>query len=276
MKLFKQSIRIYLLFIVIGFLPLNIISQNHPIDVLYYSRNMISHGMLIKDKSPQYVDEDPGLPGGENIMKDFFEANLVYPTVLKKNSFKQNSVLLKFIVSSEGMIQDVSVVTGIDSIFNSEAIRVLKLLSKMSPGKKNGKPVHTQTVYSVIFDKVEFTPPKAIKMPSFPGGMEGMSRFLGNNMRYPVEAQSKGIQGRVTLRFTVGTSGKIEDIEIIESLSHDCDAEAVRVVKAMPDWEPAKMEGKPVKVIYTLPLIFRFKAEESIPVPSQPSSLKKI
>jgi protein TonB len=95
------------------------------------------------------------------------------------------------------------------------------------------------------------------QMPTFPGGNEEMLRFLANNIKYPVVDQERGIQGRVQLRFVVEPDGSIGAVEIVRSVSPTIDAEAVRVVKNMPKFIPGRQNGIPVRVYFSLPVMFR-------------------
>lgn len=95
------------------------------------------------------------------------------------------------------------------------------------------------------------------RMPEFPGGEAAMNQFISRNIRYPVIAQENGIQGRVVVQFVVNTDGKIVDVEVVRGVEESLDKEAVRVVKAMPPWNPGRQGGKNVRVKYTLPIRFR-------------------
>ena len=108
-------------------------------------------------------------------------------------------------------------------------------------------------------------------VPVFPGGEAGMMKYLSDNIKYPAEAQEAGIEGRVFTRFIVNEDGSVSDVEILRSVHPLLDAEAVRVVKAMPKWTPGKAGGKAVKVRYSLPLIFRLQGE-STPQTNTPSA----
>lgn len=95
------------------------------------------------------------------------------------------------------------------------------------------------------------------RMPEFPGGEAAMNQFINRTIRYPVIAQENGIQGRVVVQFVVNTDGKIVDVEVVRGVEESLDQEAVRVVKAMPPWNPGRQGGKNVRVKYTLPIRFR-------------------
>ena len=99
------------------------------------------------------------------------------------------------------------------------------------------------------------------QMPTYPGGEQAMQEYISNNLKYPVEAQTKGVQGRVLIRFIVGADGNISDTKVIRSVSPETDAEALRVIKSMPKWNPGKHDGKEVPVYFTIPIVYRLKEE---------------
>lgn len=96
-------------------------------------------------------------------------------------------------------------------------------------------------------------------MPEFPGGDERLFMFLGKEVKYPVKAQERGIQGRVVTQFFVDTDGRIIDIKIIKNVQDDLDTEAFRVINSMPNWKPGTIEGQKVRVKYVLPINFRLQ-----------------
>lgn len=99
-------------------------------------------------------------------------------------------------------------------------------------------------------------------MPRFPnGGMQALMQYLNENICYPEAAIKAGVQGRVTLQFIVDKDGSIDDVKILRSVNPDLDAEAIRVIKMMPRWEPGTHKGKPVRVKYTVPVMFRIPSE---------------
>lgn len=96
---------------------------------------------------------------------------------------------------------------------------------------------------------------------SFPGGTAEMMKYLGKNIKYPEVAIQAGIQGKVTLRFVVGKDGSIENVTVARGVPGcpECDKEAIRVVKSMPKWKPAKNDGKVVKSYFNLPVTFKLQ-----------------
>lgn len=109
---------------------------------------------------------------------------------------------------------------------------------------------------SVIFEVVE-------EMPGFPGGQGALMQYLARNVKYPVEAQTKGIQGRVIVSFIVRKDGNISDIKVIRSVDPYLDKEAARVIAAMPKWKPGKQRGETVNVRFTVPVMFRLTGPET-------------
>lgn len=94
------------------------------------------------------------------------------------------------------------------------------------------------------------------KMPLYPGGINELFKYLAENIKYPEDAVKNKTQGKVVVSFIVSKTGEIKDIHIVRSLSSSCDAEAVRVVQAMPKWEPGEQNGEKVNTKYTLPINF--------------------
>ena len=93
--------------------------------------------------------------------------------------------------------------------------------------------------------------------PQFPGGGGELMNFLQRNVRYPAAAQQAGIQGKVEVEFTVKKDGSVSDIKVIRSVNPELDAEAIRVISAMPKWKPAEQRGTPVDTRFQMPIVFR-------------------
>ena len=119
---------------------------------------------------------------------------------------------------------------------------------------ETAKEPHPQTTTQTkIHDAVE-------EMPEFNGGQLAMMEFLMNNMKYPQAAVKAKQQGKAIVGFVVRKDGTVSDVHITKSAGYAVlDEEAMRVVKAMPAWEPGKQKGKPVNVKYNVPITFRLK-----------------
>ncbi|MDP2422961.1 MAG: energy transducer TonB [Bacteroidales bacterium] len=92
--------------------------------------------------------------------------------------------------------------------------------------------------------------------PSFPGGEADRIRFLQENIRYPQMARESGIQGTVYVQFVVERDGSVTDVKVLRGIGGGCDEEAIRVIKAMPKWNPGKQRNRPVRVQFTMPIRF--------------------
>lgn len=97
----------------------------------------------------------------------------------------------------------------------------------------------------------------AEQMPEFPN----LNQWISNNLRYPIIAQERGIQGTVIVAFVVNKDGTLSNLKIKETIDPNLNKEALRVVKAMPKWTPGKQDGKNVSVKYSIPI--NFKLQES-------------
>ena len=95
--------------------------------------------------------------------------------------------------------------------------------------------------------------------PSFPGGEEAFYKYLGKNLKFPDMEAEQGIKGTVWVEFVVDRNGGITETAVARPVSPGLDKEALRVVKAMPNWNPGKQNGRPVKVRYTIPIKFSLR-----------------
>ena len=106
-------------------------------------------------------------------------------------------------------------------------------------------------------DSILVCPYQCFPSPSFPRGEDSLLIFLRENTRYPEESRKNGIQGTVWINFLVNLDGKISDVKVMRGIGSELDEEAIRVVKLMPNWIPAKQQGKPIPTYYNLPIKFK-------------------
>ena len=126
----------------------------------------------------------------------------------------------------------------------------LALLAAMTAGAQSATPraaATTNQVYTVVEQD-----------PEFDGGMEALTPWLGSHVEYPAEAKAKGIEGTVFVTFVVETDGSISNVRVLNRREKmaPLEAEAERVVRAMPKWKPGRQRGKKVRVQFTLPIQF--------------------
>lgn len=115
-------------------------------------------------------------------------------------------------------------------------------------------PANTSKVFMVVED-----------MPQFPGGVTALMKYLADNVKYPVEAQKAKVEGRVIVQFVVEKDGAVTNVHVIRSASELFDAEALRVVSAMPKWKPGTQNGKPARMQFNIPIMFRLNTDKPAP-----------
>ncbi len=113
-------------------------------------------------------------------------------------------------------------------------------------------PEETAPQSKKVYESVE-------EMPQFPGGQEALMYFLQNNVKYPENAAKNNIQGRVVVQFVVNENGEVSDVTVARSVDDELDAEAIRVAKMLPRFEPGRINGKAVAVYYALPISFKLQ-----------------
>ena len=93
--------------------------------------------------------------------------------------------------------------------------------------------------------------------PEFPGGDVALMKYLAENTKYPTIAKENGISGRVFIQFVIDKTGAVTKVKVLRGVDPALDAEAIRVVKAMPSWKPGSQRGKEVPVTYQVPINFK-------------------
>ena len=229
----------------------------------------------------------PQFPGGNSALMQWISNNIQYP---KGSAVSQGRVIVQFLVTQDGSVDDVEVIKSLDSLCDGEAVRVVKTMPKWTPGTRNGKPRSTYYTLPVMFrfnkdewdsvyhipeldqdkrflkdsNRKTYSDTDDVIMPQYPGGEAAILKYLGDNTVYPFDAQQQNIQGRVVLRFVVTPDGSIDSVQIVKSVDPSLDNEAVRVVKRMPKWTPGKENGKPIYVYFAIPITFRLPEYEVI------------
>lgn len=235
------------------------------------------------------VEDMPEFPGGEEALRKFIAENVKYPIIAAEQGI-QGKVFVMFVISETGDVEDAKVVRGVDPSLDQEALRVINSMSAWKPGRQRGKAVKVQYTVPINFQLNDNKPkPKKIdetvvvgynrnrsynlantnindsiyfecdEMPVFEGGELDVRKYIANNIKYPVEAQKYGIQGKVYISFVVAKDGAVERVKVARSVDPSLDNEAIRVVSSMPKWEPGKDKGEPVDVAFTMPVNFQLQ-----------------
>ena len=108
------------------------------------------------------------------------------------------------------------------------------------------------------------------QMPQFPGGEVALMKYLQSEIKYPMNAAKNNIQGRVIVQFVIDKNGEIGEVKVLRSVDEEVDAEAVRVIKSLPKFNPGRQNGEAVSVWYTLPVSFKLTGNPEKPSPSEP------
>jgi len=132
-----------------------------------------------------------------------------------------------------------------------------EIIGKKAPLKSNSIKVNLKdSIHSAEKDDLILCYLVLEKIPAFPGGDEKLVEYISKKLIYPKEAVSKKIEGKVICKFMVNEDGTITHIEVIRSIDPLLDAEAIRVIKTLPKFEPGTQHEKPVGVYFTLPITF--------------------
>ena len=212
------------------------------------------------------VDKLPEFSGGvKELMKQLYE-NIQYPTEAIAKGV-EGRVIANFIVEKNGDISNVNIIKGVDSLLETEAVRVISDMPKWIPGELKGEVVRVRYTLPVSF---KLAPADTVKskhdneiytevdqQPEFPGGVSALMRFLAENVNYSTESVRKGLQGRVVTNFIIEKDGSISNLVVKEGVNKQLDEEAISVISKMPKWKPGKNNGEVVRVNFTLPVTFR-------------------
>ena len=140
----------------------------------------------------------------------------------------------------------------------SPMVQSIAQVDKASDQPKEIKEIsHSEQQEEDVFMVVEV-------MPKFPGGEEARINYMVNNIKYPQSARESGKQGTVYVSYVVEKDGDITNVHVLRGFDKDCDAEAVRVIKNMPNWEPGQQRGKQVRVQYNMPIKFSLNGEKEV------------
>ncbi|QRX64395.1 TonB family protein [Dysgonomonadaceae bacterium zrk40] len=198
------------------------------------------------------VENQPEFPGGMGALMKFISDTIRYPVEAQQKGI-QGRVICNFVVMKDGSISDLQVVRGVDPLLDAEALRVLKLMPDWKPGKQRGQAVNVRFTLPVVFRlsgneskvivddlsvKESVLSVEAQLLPNYvyPGGEDAFFRFISERIKYPVEAQEKGLQGLVNARYKIDEKGNVVDVAIEKGVGETIDREVLRVIGMMPRW----------------------------------------
>ena len=247
-------------------------------------------GLYKGDSVFKRVDVHPSYKDGKQALMKYFDENLVYPAEAKENNI-EGTVWASFVVNKDGTVTDIEIFKELGYGCDQVVEETLKGM-KWNPGKKDGKIVRTKMLIPVKFspdekpqsmlasrsaqpvfsDTLKFAQNKnsakkpqnknrdyfvvVDQQPQFPGGEDARMQYLINNIEYPQEAQDEGIEGTVYVQFIIEADGSITNVNVLRGIGGGCDEEAREVVENMPNWEPGKKDGEPVRTQFNMPIRF--------------------
>ena len=233
----------------------------------------------------EIVEKKPTFQGGdENDFSKWVGQQIIYPEAAKENEI-QGRVMLSFVVDTEGNVQDVTVLRGVDPLLDNEAIRVVSSSPKWTPGEHEGRVANVRYNFPIIFmldsgknatqalsqqleTLVNMDKENGVYLfttvgtkPAFQGGdlNNDFAKWVSQQIVYPEAAKKNGIQGSITLSFVVNMEGNVQDVTVLRGVDPLLDAEAIRVVSSSPKWTPGKHEEKKVPVRYYFPVVFQLR-----------------
>jgi TonB family protein len=189
------------------------------------------------------VEEMPQFPGGEPALRKFIAQQIRYPAEAQKVN-AQGKVFVNFVVNSNGKVDRAKVVRSIDPDLDAEAIRVVNSLPDWTPGRQRGEAVDVSYTIPISFSLQPSDDKAEVVRPQFPGGNAEMMKFISENLKYPKQAKKDKAEGKVIVAFKVLLTGKIENPQVVKSIHPALDAEALRIIKSMPDWNPGTVKGE--------------------------------
>ncbi len=227
------------------------------------------------------VDQEPQYPGGEEKFEKYISDYTNYPkeAIAKK---EMGAVAVSFIIERDGSISHDSAYSlgKATPALVREALRIIQLMPKWNSGVKNDKPVRSEKYLYIKFSLYGDNPANIdtniikpsiyiahIRNAEFPGGEKGRFDFLRENIRMPESLLLKDASGVVYLKFRIRKDGSVTDMVVLKGFTNDCDKEALRILKLMPNWVPGNVDGEPIECWFNMPI--RFVSPESIYQPSR-------
>lgn len=213
--------------------------------------------------------EKPAVPaGGVAAYAQYLAEHQQYPTPALQAG-RQGTVPVTFIIEKTGSISHVTVAQPLDPALDAEAIRLIASAPRWTPAQHQGRAVRQRVTVPVAFQLSGNTPAAAgsgggqtitlrPETPTRPvGGTDAFFEWVRKNQRYPALARQRKVEGRVKVEFVVQSDGALTDAKVVQRLGSGLDEEALRLIRTAPKWEPARVDGKPIRQKMVLPIVFQ-------------------
>jgi len=229
--------------------------------------------------------------GGNWLVKQFIEEEMIYPEEALKKSI-EGDVILDFIVKEQGTVEDLSIREPVDALLEAEALRIFKFII-WQPAIYRGKAIDSKSTLEILFNIKRYKRAcrergyQSFPMPDIPVDSSGsvyqyrytekapvpvfqsdkmnLQLFLAENFSYPEEALRKNITGVVKLNFIIEPHGRISNLMVVQHLGAGCSEEAIRLIKLL-HWKPGMRDGKAVRVNVSVPIKFGLSEDGSYKV----------
>lgn len=207
------------------------------------------------------VERMPEFPGGQTKLFRFIYENMQYP-MLEVAQRHQGRTICQFVVEKDGTITGAEVVrsSGYEALDN-EALRIISIMPKWNPGglHKGGELVLQRVKYTI---PVNFKLEPIVVQPQFTGGADAQQAWIEKNMKYPKDAKKALYEATAICQFKIAEDGTVKEPELFVSTGMESlDKEALRLVAAMPKWQPGTSDEKPVEMEAALIVNFSLPAE---------------
>ena len=234
--------------------------------------------IVSREEAYVVVETMPRYTGGDAELLKFIAENTQYPEAAKAQEI-QGRVIIRFIVNSEGKIEDINVLKSVHPLLDAEAVRVVSSITGFFPGYQSGRPVSVYYMVPITFTLKAGQSASLVtqqqrpapsggepfvvveQMPMYPGGDRVLLQRVTERIQYPEAAKSDSIQGRVIVKFAVTRDGNIDNVSVLKGVHPLLDAEAARVVKTLTGWQPGYQGGNPVDVWYMVPVTFTLSSK---------------
>jgi TonB family protein len=212
----------------------------------------------------KYVNKTPTPPFD---LDSFISANLQFPEPEKTNGM-YGTVLVKIQINEDGSVSKPLIAGSVYPTLDKEAMRVLSLMPPWEPALIDNKPVGVFMPVKVQFKQdrkgqdvsLKSLVKNIVDVDQMPEPGFDIPHYLSNNLKYPKEAKRFNVEGREMVIFTIDEQGNATNVFTPDPVNIFLDMEARRVVENMPRWKKVGiLNNKPVKVYYTLPIVFRLK-----------------
>lgn len=211
----------------------------------------------LNNKSTQkivLIEQVPAYPGGETALFEYLKENVKYSNEDRIKGI-QGMVYTQFVIDKDGSVVDIKTVFGIGGNCDKEVANAIAAMPKWKPATQQGKPVKVKYTLPENFTITEGVTGKIVH-PTFVGDVGYLIEYINTHLKYPSEVIFDGVKGTVVVTFVVTKKGKIKNAKVVQSLSKDCDEEALMLINGMPNWIAGTENGKKANRGYSLAINF--------------------